>query len=99
MYLITVVNRYSYHTILKLQLWLIILLYSGRYCCLNRQSCRNTVSCIFMKIEQFFLAAMSSSSSDNVTQSVRPSVRSSVRPSVRVLLLVCVLNSPVDQVF
>ena len=30
-----------------------------------------------------FLAAMSSSSSDNVTQSVRPSVRLSVRPFVR----------------
>ena len=30
-----------------------------------------------------FLAAMSSSSSDNVTQSVRSSVRPSVRPSIR----------------
>ena len=41
------------YTILKLLLWLIILLSSGRYCCcLNRQSCRNTVSCIFSCDEQ-----------------------------------------------
>ena len=35
-----------------------------------------------------FLAAMSSSSSDNVTPFVRPSVRSSVRSSVHVLFLI-----------
>ena len=50
-----------------------------------------------------FLAAMSSSSSDNVTQSVRsfvrPFVRPSVRVSVRVLFLVYVLTSPIDHAF
>ena len=46
-----------------------------------------------------FLAAMSSSSSDNVTQSVRPFVRPSVRLCVRVLFLVYVLTSPIDHAF
>ena len=45
----------------------------------NMQGCRNLR-------KQYFLAAMSSSSSDNVTQSVRPSVCSSVCSSVAFFL-------------
>ena len=46
---------FSYHTILKNQIWSSILPCSGRcYFCLKRQSCRNTVSYFFMKNEQFY---------------------------------------------
>ena len=47
----------------------------------------------------WFLAAMSSSSSDNVTQSVRSFVRSFVRLCFRVLFLVYVLTSPIYHAF
>ena len=49
--------------------------------CLNCGS--RVVACNIMTGSNSFLAAMSSSSSDNVTQSVRPSVRVCFRPWVR----------------